>query len=156
MRGERSHGVKTMKIKIERDEWMTIGWDEIKIGLDQSSLKMGKFQKSTNVVTIPEELQGKRCCLGFVAEYAGREAGLDDAYIDKHLTNALYPYNYAPGKFPLMRFSMLECLNMEKQEYVDFCLSVANVNDDPTLSLDDKEKKLKKLFAKAGHELEFV
>lgn len=52
-----------------------------------------------------------------------------------------------PGKFPLMRFSMLECLNMEKQEYVDFCLSVAN--NDPTPSLSDKEKKLKKLFCES-------
>ncbi len=83
-----------------------------------------------------------RCCIGFGCSQLGVP---DSLLLGKGVVRSL-PQNTRPAEFQ----------GLGKATEFEWVVEAYEANDDPTLSEDGREVKLKKLAASAGHEFEFV
>ena len=118
-----------MKFEVKRSEWYR-GWP----------LDSALFVEEAN--RIKDEPDKKRCCLGFFANACGL---YDDQICDRQLPRDV-PENVSTN------FASQDWNNLKSMLIAD----MINVNDDESLSDEDREEELIVLFSRVGHEIVFV
>jgi len=127
-----------MRFVVKRKEWNTIQSVESK----PMALKLGKTIKhGIGRKKVPEELQGKKCCLGFLAEEVGRQCGLSESYISRSILGCGDPLEINSKKFDFEKV-----MDMDKNDIEMLCDSAIYINDNPEMTRKEKEKELRSLF----------
>lgn len=124
-----------MKFVVNRSKWRAGGWKENAIGEGPTSLRNS---------------EGFMCCLGHCALQLGAKP---KEIIECAMPNEIADKN---GEYKILPIITTKVSGQEYAEYSSLSEQAAEINDDDTLTQVQRERKLKSLFSKFKHELEFV
>lgn len=133
---------KNRKLVIDQDKWLNAS--------PSGKLNRGGFEREDEepVSCLLGPKTGRMCCLGFAAKKAGLK-NLD-------ILGLALPNSVLGARDRAKLFGMFPWLDVYRPAYDNAVTKLTIINDSPNITLTERKRRIEKVFAEHGWDIEFI